>query len=134
LIRTGIDLHGHDVIISHLRVMTGAMGKPHFSDWEPDAFSTVAAHNVVVEHCSFLWAIDENMSASGPRFNGKTVQEWRANTSHDVVFRENLDAEGLAFASHPKGEHSKGSLIHDNTTNITFIAMSGRIMSNAPLL
>lgn len=120
LIRTGIDLHGHDVIISHLRVMTGAMGKPHFSDWEPDAFSTVAAHNVVVEHCSFLWAIDENMSASGPRFNGKTVQEWRANTSHDVVFRENLDAEGLAFASHPKGEHSKGSLIHDNTTNITF--------------
>jgi hypothetical protein len=39
LIRTGIDLHGHDVIISHLRVMTGAMGKPHFSDWEPDAFS-----------------------------------------------------------------------------------------------
>jgi len=120
LIRTGIDLHGHDVIISHLRIMTGAMDKPHFSGWEPDAFSTVAAHNVVIEHCSFLWAIDENMSASGPRFTGKTVQDWRAGTSHDVVFRENLAAEGLAFASHSKGEHSKGSLIHDNTTNISF--------------
>jgi hypothetical protein len=120
LIRTGIDLHGHDVIISHLRIMTGANGKPHFSGWEPDAFSTVAAHNVVVEHCSFMWAIDENMSASGPRFTGKTLAEWRANTSHDVVFRENLAAEGLANASHSKGEHSKGSLIHDNTTAISF--------------
>ena len=51
---------------------------------------------------------------------GANLAEWRANTSHDVVFRENLAAEGLAFASHSKGEHSKGSLIHDNTTAISF--------------
>jgi hypothetical protein len=75
---------------------------------------------VIVEHCSFLWAIDENMSASGPRFQGGTVEEWRRNTSHDILFRENLAAEGLANASHPKGEHSKGSLIHDNATGIVF--------------
>lgn len=120
IIRGGIDLKGHDVILSNLRVMTGADNQPHFSGWEPDAFSTVAAHNVVIEHCSFFWALDENMSASGPRFKGNSLAEWRANTSHDVVFRENLAAEGLAFASHSKGEHSKGSLIHDNTTNISF--------------
>jgi hypothetical protein len=120
LLKTGLDVKTHDVIISNLRIMTGAGDKPHFSDWEPDAFGTVAAYNVVVEHCSFLWAIDENMSASGPRFKGNTLAEWRANTSHDIVFRENLAAEGLAFASHAKGEHSKGSLIHDNTTNISF--------------
>jgi pectate lyase len=120
LVKGGIDLHGHDVILSNLRVMTGADGQAKLSGWEADAFSTVAAHNVVVEHCSFLWALDENMSASGPRFNGNTVAEWRAATSHDVVFRENIAAEGLANSSHPKGEHSKGSLIHDNATNITF--------------
>ncbi len=120
LIRGGIDLKGHDVILSHIRVMTGADGQAHYSGWEADAFSTVAAHNVLVDHCSFLWALDENMSASGPRFNGKSVAEWRANTSHDILFRDNLAAEGLAFASHPKGEHSKGSLIHDNATAITF--------------
>ena len=28
--------------------------------------------------------------------------------------------EGLAEASHPKGEHSKGTLIHDNATGIVF--------------
>jgi pectate lyase len=120
LIRGGIDLKGHDVILSHLRVMTGADGQPHFSGWEADAFSTVAAHHVIVEHCSFLWGLDENMSASGPRFAGKDLAEWRANTSHDVLFRNNIAAEGLANASHPKGEHSKGSLIHDNTTGIVF--------------
>jgi hypothetical protein len=60
------------------------------------------------------------MSASGPRFNGKTVAEWRKGTSHNISFSNNLAAEGLADASHPKGEHSKGSLVHDNTTGIVF--------------
>ncbi|MDM7956120.1 pectate lyase [Blastomonas sp.] len=120
LIKGGIDVKTHDVVVSHLRVMTGADGQARLSGWEADAFSTVAARNVVVEHCSFLWAVDENMSASGPRFTGSTVEEWRAGTSHHIVFRDNLAAEGLAVSSHPKGEHSKGSLIHDNATHITF--------------
>jgi len=120
IIRGGIDLKSHDVVISHIRVMTGVDGQPKLSGWEADAFSAVAAHNVVVEHCSFLWGIDENMSASGPRFTGNTLAEWRAGTSRDIVFRENIAAEGLADASHPKGEHSKGSLIHDNATGIVF--------------
>lgn len=120
IIKGGIDVKTHDVVISHLRVMTGADGQAKLSGWEADAFSTVAAHNLVIEHCSFLWGIDENMSASGPRFTGNSVAEWRAGTSHHIVFRDNIAAEGLANSSHPKGEHSKGSLIHDNATNIMF--------------
>lgn len=120
LIRTGIDVRTHDVVIRHLRVYTGADGQAKRSGWEADALSTVAAHNVVIDHCTFLWAIDENMSASGPRFTGKTVAEWRAGTSRNITFSNNLAAEGLADASHPKGEHSKGSLIHDNATGIVF--------------
>jgi hypothetical protein len=120
LLRGGIDLRTHDVRISHLRVLTGAAGQPLMSGWEADAFSTVAAHDVVIENNTFLWAIDENMSASGPRFTGETVEEWRAGTSRNVVFRLNLAAEGLANSSHPKGEHSKGSLVHDNATGIVF--------------
>ncbi len=120
IVRGGIDLKGHDTILSNIRVMTGADGQGHFSGWEADSFSTVGAYNVLIEHCSFLWGIDENMSASGPRFTGETVAEWRKATSHNIVFRENLAAEGLANASHPKGEHSKGSLIHDNATGIVF--------------
>ena len=120
LIRTGIDVKTHDVILRHLRVYTGVDGQLKRSGWEADAFSTVAAHNVIVDHCTFLWAIDENMSASGPRFTGKSVEEWRQGTSRNISFSNNLAAEGLADASHPKGEHSKGSLIHDNATGIVF--------------
>ncbi|MBX3565196.1 MAG: pectate lyase [Sphingomonas sp.] len=120
LIKTGIDVKTHDVIIRHIRVRTGADGQPKRSGWEADAFSTVAAKDVVIDHNTFTWAIDENMSASGPRFDGANLAEWREHTSRNVTFSNNLAAEGLADSSHPKGEHSKGSLIHDNTTGIVF--------------
>jgi hypothetical protein len=120
LLRGGIDVRTHDVRISHVRVLTGADGQALMSGWEADSLSTVAAHDVVVENSTFMWGIDENMSASGPRFTGDTVDEWRQGTSRNVVFRLNLAAEGLANSSHPKGEHSKGSLVHDNATGIVF--------------
>ncbi len=129
IIKGGIDLKGHDVVLSHLRVMTGGNvgavikgvnATSGLIDTAADAFTTVAAHNVVVEHCSFLWGVDENMSASGPRFTGNSLAEWRAGTSYNIVFRNNLAAEGLAKSTHPKGEHSKGGLIHDNATGIVF--------------
>lgn len=120
IIRSGIDVRTHDVIIRHLRVYTGVDGQPKRSGWEADAISTVSANNVIVDHCTLLWAIDENMSASGPRFTGKTLEEWREGTSRNITFSNNLAAEGLADASHPKGEHSKGSLIHDNVTGMVF--------------
>ena len=120
IVRGGIDVRANDVILSHIRVYTGADGQARRSGWEADALSTVAAHNVIIRNCSFLWGVDENMSASGPRFTGTTLEEWRAGTSRNIVFANNLAAEGLANSSHPKGEHSKGSLIHDNTTGIIF--------------
>ncbi|KQN04189.1 pectate lyase [Sphingobium sp. Leaf26] len=118
LIKTGIDIATHDVVMRHIRIRTGVDGQPKLSGWEADALSTVAAHNIIIDHCSFTWAIDENMSASGPRFDGKTPDDWRASTSHAITFSYNIAAEGLADASHPKGEHSKGTLIHDNASQI----------------
>jgi hypothetical protein len=120
LIKGGIDVKTHDVIMRHIRVRTGADGATKRSGWEADSLSTVAARNVIIDHCTFMWGIDENMSASGPRFAGQTVEDWRNGTSRNITFSYNLAAEGLADSSHPKGEHSKGSLIHDNATGILF--------------
>ncbi len=122
LIRAGFDVGGHDVIIQHIRVRVGEAGAAKKSGWEEDAFSTIAdAHDIIVDHCSFTWATDENMSASGSRFVGDTPQSWRAHTSHRVTFSNNIAAEGLAYATHFKIEHSKGSLIHDNATDILIV-------------
>jgi len=120
LIKTGLNVRTHDVVVRHIRIRTGADGQAKRSGWDPDAFGTVSAARVIVDHCTFSWGIDENMSSSGPRFRGKDIAEWRANTSHDVTFSYNAAYEGLAESSHPKGEHSKGSLVHDNVTNILF--------------
>jgi pectate lyase len=121
LIRGGIDITTHDVVIRHLRVRPGDGGRPRLSGGDYDAISTVGAHDVIIDHCTLTWATDENLSASGPRFTGKTPDEWRAGTSHRITFSNNLIAEGLADSVHAKGEHSKGSLIHDNVSDILII-------------
>ncbi|HKP65265.1 MAG TPA: pectate lyase [Casimicrobiaceae bacterium] len=121
LIRTGIDVTTHDVVLQHIRVRTGSADQRKRGGWEPDAFSTISAHDVIVDHCSMSWAIDENLSASGPRFTGKTPEEWRRGTSYRVTFSNNIISEGLKYATHSKGEHSKGSLIHDNASDILIV-------------
>ncbi len=109
----------HDVILRHIRARPGAEGHALKSGWEVDGFSTVqGGYDFIVDHCSFSWATDENCSASGPRFEGATVKDWRENTSHRVTFSQCIIAEGLRNSSHAKGPHSNGSLIHDNTTDI----------------
>jgi pectate lyase len=121
LIRGGIDVTTHDVIIRHLRVRPGDGGRPRFSGDDYDSISTIGARDVIVDHCSLMWATDENLSASGPRFTGNTPEEWRKGTSHRITFSNNLIAEGLGYSVHAKGEHSKGSLIHDNVSDILII-------------
>jgi hypothetical protein len=120
IIRGGLNIAANDVVIRHIRIRGGADGQAKRSGWEADAINTVSAQRVIVDHCTLTWATDENMSAAGPRFKGASLEEWRQGTSRDVTFSYNLAAEGLADSSHPKGEHSKGSLVHDNVTGVLF--------------
>jgi len=121
LIRGGMDITAHDVVVQHIRIRPGGAGMGWMSGWDEDSIATVGAYNVIVDHCSLTWATDENLSASGPRFTGATPAEWRAGTSHDITFSNNIIAESLAYSSHSKGEHSKGSLIHDNVTGLLIV-------------
>ncbi|WOI52400.1 hypothetical protein [Parvularcula sp. LCG005] len=118
IIKGGLVIKGHDVIVRHLRIRPGDLGEAPMSGRDIDAITTAAAHDVIVDHCSLSWATDENLSASGPRFTGDTPDDWREGTSRRITYSNNLIAEGLANSTHAKGEHSKGSLIHDNTSGI----------------
>jgi len=122
LIRGGLAIESHDVIVRHLRVRAGRDGAPARSGWEVDGITCWKAHDVIVDHCSISWATDENLSASGPRFSGgEDPKGWQEGTSHRITFSNNIVAEGLSNASHVKGEHSKGSLIHDNATQVLIV-------------
>lgn len=116
IIRGGIIIEDtHDVVVRHIRIRTGDAGHPKRSGFQPDGLATNAAYNVVVDHCSIAWAVDENLSTSGPRHEGPEA------TSRNVTFSNCIIAEGLNDSSHVKGRHSKGSLVHDYCTNIAVI-------------
>ncbi|GMV30380.1 MAG: hypothetical protein AMXMBFR59_25050 [Rhodanobacteraceae bacterium] len=122
LIRGGIDIATHDVIVRHIRIRPGEAGVRKGAQWDVDALSTLAgAHDIIIDHCSLTWATDENLSASGARFIGDTPDAWRDAVSHRITFSNNLIAEGLAHSTHAKGEHSKGSLIHDNVSDVLIV-------------
>jgi pectate lyase len=117
----GMNINTHDVIVRHIRIRPGAGTRAKKSGWEVDGLATGGAHDVIIDHCSLNWSTDENLSASGPRFNGATPDEWRKNTSHRITFSHCIVGEGLHDSAHGKGPHSMGSLIHDNATEIAII-------------
>ncbi|HEX2010284.1 MAG TPA: hypothetical protein VJN44_05030 [Roseateles sp.] len=124
VIKAETNIAAHDVIIQHLMFRPGEFGRPKKGGGDQDAISTSgAAHDIIVDHCSFSWATDENLSVSGPRFDGgPDPTQWRAHTSRNITYSHNLIYEGLAHSVHEKGEHSKGSLIHDNASGILLYA------------
>jgi len=86
-------LKTHDVIVRYLRSRPG-IG----SGREQDALGVGSgSYNVIMDHCSATWGIDENLSPSGSISN-VTVQ-WC------------LIAEGLNHSIHHKGAHGYGSLV-----------------------
>lgn len=117
IIEGGFWVNTHDIVIKHLRVRPGDAGEPKKSGWACDGLTTSGgnAYNIIVDHCSFTWAVDENLSASGRRTEGPD------STSHKITFSNNIIAEGLNDSSHEKGPHSKGGLIHDFCRDIAIV-------------
>ena len=91
----------HDVIIQHLRVRPGDAARRAL-----DALSVGRSQNVIIDHCSTSWAIDEVLSVTGESTTNVTVQ-WCFIT------------ESLHDSWHEKGPHGMGSLIRADG-DITF--------------
>jgi hypothetical protein len=116
LVRGGVRIRTHDVKLTHLRVRMGSAGAAPASGFEPDVTTDGAeAYNIVFDHVSVAWGVDENLSVSGPRFAGA------AGTSRSVTIRNSIVAEGLMNSVHEKGAHSMGTLIHDYCTDVAVI-------------
>lgn len=116
IIRAGIKISTHDVLMQHIRVRIGDAGMAKKSGFEKDvSIDGANGYNVIIDHCSFAWGTDENLSVSGPRYDGPSA------TAHRVTLSNNIVAEGLYDSTHSKGIHSMGSLIHDNVTDVAVI-------------
>lgn len=117
LIKGGLRIISHDVIVRHLHIRPGDAGLPKRAGWDTDGIAVTGSNacNVLIEHNSVSWATDELVSASGPRDKGP------AATSKHITFRYNILAEALDYATHIKGKHSKAALVHDFSHHIAFI-------------
>jgi len=122
LTRGELDIAAADVILQHVSIRPGAYGRAKRSGRDQDGITTSeGARRIIVDHCSLSWATDENLSVGGPRFKGGTPDAWRDATSHAITYSHNLIYEGLGESVHTKGEHSKGTLIHDNANRILLL-------------
>jgi hypothetical protein len=116
VIRGGMKLQTHDILMQHLRFRMGDAGLPKKYGYESDvSVESGNAWNVVIDHCSMSWGTDENLSVSGPLDQGPN------NTAHRTTLSNNIIAEGLWDSAHGKGKHSMGSLIHDNVQDVAII-------------
>ncbi len=91
----------HDVVIRHLRFRPGDVASK-----ELDALDVTGGKNVVLDHCSASWSVDETLSVTGEGCTNVTVQ-WC------------IISESLNNSKHAKGEHGYGSLIRTDG-DITF--------------
>jgi pectate lyase len=127
----GIAIYGSDVLVQHLRVRPGddaAGPNPDNRDALRIGGTTDApARNIVIDHCSFSWSIDELASTWGPHDN--------------VTFSNNIFAEPLNDSKHPDYDgsgyipHGYGVLFgqYDNSS-ITFTGnLLAHIVARNPL-
>ena len=105
----GIHVNTHDVVIRYVRVRTGDSpwgANPENRDALDIAGDGERVYNVVIDHCSFSWALDENVTTwYGP---------------HDVTIQWCISSESLMDSLHPKGPHGMGMLLgsRDNTVSV----------------
>jgi len=99
----------HDVLLQHLRVRVGGRD---YRGQAPDGLQVIgeadSVYNVVVDHCSISWAIDENVG-------------FATSGSHDVTISNCIIAEGLRRSSHMRGGTSMGALVPEHNQRLAFI-------------
>ena len=85
----------HDVIV---RFMKGRLGDLHGQEDSIDIWN--GCSNVILDHCSATWSVDECLSTSG--------------NNQNVTIQWCLIGESLNHSIHSKGEHGYGSLARAN--------------------
>lgn len=104
-------IQASDVLVQHLRIRPGDDRNGPSPDnrdaLKIEGTSSKPVRNVVIDHCSFSWAIDETVSVWGPTAN--------------ITFSNNIFAEALHQSLHPNGAHGFGVLVGPRSSNVTMV-------------
>ena len=109
MIKNGmISVKTHDVVVRGLRFRVGD-SQAGFAAGNRNGIEVIGsgAYNVIFDHCSVAWGVDENAGVTG--------------SAHDVTIQYCYVTEGLRCSIHPEGCHSKGLMAnHSAGGNISF--------------
>ncbi len=113
-----------DVLIQHIRVRTGddtnGPNPDNRDSLKIEGIASKPVNNIVIDHCSFSWAIDEIASTWGPHDN--------------VTFSNNIFAEPLNESLHPQydgsGLMSHGYGVLFGPADNSSITMVGNLMAH----
>ena len=96
----------HDVVIRFVRIRPGDNpSEPTSNSRDAITIQSNDAYNIVIDHSSISWAMDENISTWGP--------------VRDVTLQWNIVSEGLPNPLTSSDSHSMAILIGDRATNIS---------------
>ncbi len=102
----------HDVLVQHLRIRVGDDSSGPAPGNRDGIIVTAPnggrTYNVVLDHLSVSWAVDEN------------IQVWYDGVS-DVTFRNVISSEGLYNSIHPEGVHSMGMILGSGTDRVSIV-------------
>jgi hypothetical protein len=112
-----------DVVVRHLRVRPGPDGPQHYN--EVDAISVEHANNVIIDHCSLSWDVDETLSIKAGWWNTHGKEYYQA--THDVTVQYCIVSESLNRSRHRAhvkkpgeiGAHSKTLMIDGGANRVT---------------
>ncbi|WP_218043106.1 pectate lyase family protein [Steroidobacter gossypii] len=113
----GLLVKTSDVLVQHIRVRPGddAGGEPpgNRDALKIEAPATAPISNIVIDHCTFTWSVDEVASA---------WQYW-----NNISLINNIFAEPLHDSIHPEGKHGYGVLLGPVDGNAT---LAGNLFAN----
>ena len=109
----------HDVLIQHIAGRVGHP-RPDGNITSSDCIEVLSnqrdCYNIVIDHCSFSWATDENISVYSPN---------RTFSAHDITVSNCIISEALMRGHQNPGHQSDGALIGSsggaNQHHISFI-------------
>jgi hypothetical protein len=123
----GLKIHGSNILVQHLRVRPGDdLNGPDPENRDAlklEGSTSVPVTNVVIDHCTFSWALDEVASIWGPHDN--------------ITFSNNIFSEPLNDSFHPTKDgtghlepHGFGVII-DTSASGGRVTMVGNLIAHA---
>ncbi len=116
----GLRITASDILIQHIAIRVGDDGRTATGAWDnADCLQITGSgsHNIVIDHVSLSWGIDE------------TASVWASN-AYNITFSHNIIAEALMKSAHTEGSHSKGLLIGGDGNNPKNIAIINNLFAH----